>query len=121
MLIRIDENTLEVTVTHSPADGFMPSEESIAINKYAELIRNQQKQFIEEKHNPLIRQLIKMVSDFNYKNDKTHAAQVDAMKAKIAAEEQAKAKPIEIPGLYAKRSNPVHLQKKNRKSTRKAR
>lgn len=88
MLIRIDENTLEVSITHSPSEGFIPSEESIAISKYAELIRNQQKQFIEEKHNPLIRQLIKMVSDFNYKNDKAHAAQVDALKAKLEAEKQ---------------------------------
>lgn len=82
ILIYIDKDTLDVTVKHAPALGFLPSEETIAIDKYAQLIKSQLNRFLKEKHEPMVMKLLQMVADYNYKNNPDYAAQIDASKDK---------------------------------------
>lgn len=81
-LIYADPNSFEVSVKHNPKDGFLPSEETIAIEKYAQLIREQLQKFLKQQHEPKIKILLQMIDAYNYKNNPEYKQQIDAKKAK---------------------------------------
>ena len=91
----VDDKTWKVNVQHGPTEGFFPSEESIAIEKYANLIKAQLDEFLAKKHTPMTQQLIKMVSEYNYNNNPEYKKQVDAATAaKEATKPKTAVKPV---------------------------
>jgi len=73
----VNDKDFSVHVQHGPSEGFIPDEESIAINKYAELVRDQLNSFLKEKHEPLVKKLIEMVSAYNMKHNAVFAKKVE--------------------------------------------
>lgn len=85
-LIWVDEKDFKVYCRHSPSEGFLPSEESIAIVKYAELIKKQIDEFLETKHNPMVKRLIEMVAAYNQKNSADYIAKLKGQMDEKASE-----------------------------------
>jgi hypothetical protein len=84
----VNDKDFSVHVKHGPGEGFIPNEESIAIGKYAELVKAQLDQFLKEKHEPMVQKLLQMVSAYNVKHNESFAKQVEEQRKK---EEEAKA------------------------------
>lgn len=77
--IHINEKTFEVKVVCDPGFGFLPSEHTIAIKKYAELAKKKLDEFLEKEHNPRIMTLLQMTADFNYANNPQYKERLDKM------------------------------------------
>ncbi len=81
-IIYVNKDTFEVVVKCDAAAGFLPSEQTIAIKKYAELIKKELQEFLTKQHEPKVKKLLQMVADYNYKHNPDYAKKVDeALKA----------------------------------------
>lgn len=95
--IHINEKTFEVKVVCDPGFGFLPSEHTIAIKKYAELAKEKLGEFLDKEHNPRIVKLLQMVADFNYENNPQYKEKLDKMDISQLAKE------VALPSEVAKR------------------
>jgi len=76
-IIYVNKDTFDVVVKCDASMGFMPSEQTIAIKKYAELIKQQLQEFLSKKHEPMVKKLLQMIADYNYKHNSDYASKVD--------------------------------------------
>lgn len=84
----VEPQTFGIEVKTSVDAPFIPTEETVAIRKKAEEIRSQLKDFLDNKHEPSVRELMTLVDAYNRKANPEWAKQqvsaVDLEKSKEA-------------------------------------
>jgi hypothetical protein len=119
-IIFVNQDTFEVKVQCGPGEGFLPSEQSIAIQKTAELIAATLQKFLKEQHEPAVKKLLQMCSEFNYKYSPAYRAKIDAAnKAKLPPVIAPIPPPSTKPTPFKPFKGPKKPPKKHKKSSRK--
>lgn len=69
MLIIVDENSFDIRISAGPDEVFVPEASVREIQALAKQIQTQLKTFREQHHDPLVKKLLQLVSDFNRLKD----------------------------------------------------
>lgn len=91
--IHVDQNTFKVEVRHDLGTPVFPSAQLIEIEKASAEIQAQLKDFIDNKHNPALKNLLVQVEAWNLANNPEYAAKKAAASppppAPVAAQPEA--------------------------------
>ena len=88
--IHLDPQTMKLTVHHKMGEPWIPSEHTIAIQKFAEMVEKDTSAYMEKVYNPKIKKLMGMIDKWNRENNEDYRK---AAVAKDKARKKIKKKP----------------------------
>lgn len=78
--IHLDPQSMQLSVHHRTNEPWIPSEQTITIEKYAKLIKEETEEYMKKHYTPKLQKLQAMIDKWNYENNPDYKKQKDAQK-----------------------------------------
>lgn len=102
-VMKLDPDTLEVTVVCKADTSYITSEKTVSIKKFADQLKVELADWKVKEFYPKVDQLLKMIDDFNREVNKEYYEEVDRLNAPpLESQEAVEPEPVEKPTFFSK-------------------